>query len=365
MSIEGPTVISVPPRELADVVIPGSVFDVGHLLRSNLSRELRVAIELVAAIDGGGGSAPTLRCIARPEIFTHGASLAWLMTQIKGVTDHVCLSDGTALKLVPGLRNHLFTYGLQSLRRFLDFKQLTRRAPQLLGQFQSQINSFHRVVIDGVAFEPAPWILNRHEVSSSEPVWFHGFYLNPHCLEDSAELMLGWGTLDPPSLAEFTEIRYVPLTDCAVHDEEFQQHVAEMIARAYFQANVCLLMRLSEGETDITARMRSALAGIRGARRPIPQTRANNVFFVSGDIGDDVLLQLAPRVGWWVHHSVDHWRHSSSVYAASKDITVFLDRHWMRVPDAGRKLLTDAFGQAPRFVLAARSLDADGFPEDP
>ncbi len=365
MYTEGPTVISVPARELADLAVPGSVFEIGFLRRSKLSPELRIAIELIAAIDSGPGAASSLRCIARPEIFTHGASLAWLMKQIDGVTDHISLSDGTALKLIPGLRNHVFTFGLQSHRGFLDFKKLTRRAPELLGQFQSQINSFHRVVIDGLAFEPAPWLLNRREISSSEPVWFHEFYLNPHSLEDSAELMLGWGTLDPPSLAHFTAIRYVPLTDCAVSDEQFQQHLADFIAETYFDKSVCLLMRLPSGQSDLTARMRSALAGIRGARRSIAQTRAANILFASGDLGDDVLLQLAPRLTWWLHHSFDHWRHASSVYRASDGITVFLDRQWTRVSDAGRKLLTDAFGQVPRFALSARSLDVDGFPENP
>jgi hypothetical protein len=177
--------------------------------------------------------------------------------------------------------------------------------------------------------------------------------------------MLGWGTLDPPSLAQFTKIRYVPLTDCAVHDEQFEQHVADIIAKTYFEPSVCLLIRLPSVETDLTERMRSVLAGIRGAHRHIPQTRATNIFFTSGDIGDDVLLQLAPRLSWWLHNSFDHWRHALSVYQGSEDITVFLDRQWTQVSDAGRKLLTEAFGQAPRFVLPARSLDVDGFPENP
>jgi hypothetical protein len=177
--------------------------------------------------------------------------------------------------------------------------------------------------------------------------------------------MLGWGTLDPPSLAQFTEIRYVPLTDCAVYDEQFQHHVADIIAKAYFDPSVCVMMRLPSGQLDLPARMRSALAGIRGASWPIPQTRAANIFFASGDLGDDVLLQLAPRLGWWIHHSFDHWRHAARVYQTSRDITVFLDPQLTRLSDAGRKLLTEAFGQAPRLVLSARSLDVDGFPETP
>jgi len=360
---QGPTVISVPARELANVAVPGSVFEIGILRGSTISPELRVAIELIAAIDSNHSVSSSVRCIARPEIFTHGASLDWLMTQIEGVTDHIALSDGTALKLIPGLRNHLFTYGLQSHRRFIDFKKLTRRAPELLGQFHSQINSFHRVSIDGLAFEPAPWLLNRHEFSVSEPVWFHDLYLNPHSLENSAELMLGWGTLDTPSFEAFSKIRYVPLTDCAARDEQFQHIVAELIATTYFEPGVCLLMRLPLATSDLTERMRLALGGIRGAHRSIPQTRANNVFFTSGDLGDDVLSELAPRLSLLLHHSFDHWRHPKSVYEASEEIAVFLDRQWTRVSDAAKKLLTEAFGQSPQFILSARSLDVDGFPE--
>jgi hypothetical protein len=175
--------------------------------------------------------------------------------------------------------------------------------------------------------------------------------------------MLGWGTLDTPSLEGFSKIRYVPLTDCATRDEQFQHIVADLIAETYFEPGLCLLMRLPSAESDLTEKMRLALGGIRGAHRNIPQTRASNIFFTSGDLGDDVLTELAPRLSLLLHHSFDHWRHPKSIYEASKEIAVFLDRQWIRVSDAARKLLTEAFGQPPQFILPARSLDVDGFPE--
>ncbi len=363
MLLKGPLVISVPARELADLDLPGSVFGIDVLRGAKISSELRVAVELVAAFDFDRGASPHVRCIARPEMFTHGPSLAWLMQRLAGVSEHICFSDGTALKLVPGLKNHLFAYGLQGHKRFTDFKKLTRRAPELLGQFKTQINSFHRVARDGFAFEPSPWLLSPPEAGGSEPAWFHEFYLNPHSLEDSAERMLGWGTLDPPSLIDYSTIRYVPLTECAVYDEQFQQLLADIIVDTYFDPTACLLMRLPPTGTEITDTMRLALTGIRGAQRHVPQTRAENIFFLSGDADSRVLADLGPRLSWVLHHSFDFWRHPVSAYAASEEIIVFLDRQWTRASDAAKKLLAKAFGQAPLFQFPARSLDVDGFPE--
>jgi hypothetical protein len=361
--LEGPLVISVPARELANLNVPGSVFDIGVLRGAKISSELQVGIELIAAFDFESGASPNVRCIARPEIFTHGASLASLMKRLEGVREHICFTDGTALKLVPGLRNHLFAYGLQAHQRFVDFKKLTRRAPELLGQFNTQINSFHRVARDGVAFEPSPWLLSNANGGSEAPAWFHEFYLNPHSVEDSAERMLGWGTLDPPSFAEYAKIQYVPLTECAAYDEQFQQLLADIIVKTYFDPTACLLMRLPPVGTEITDTMRVMLTGIRGAHRRLPQTRAGNIFFLSGDIDSGILAELGSRLSWCVHHSVDFWRHPVSAYAASAQIIVFLDRQWTRASEAAKNLLAQAFGQAPLFQFPARSLDVDGFPE--
>ncbi len=167
MASEGSVVLSVPPHEIAEVAVPGSIFELSVLLRSVLSPELRLAVELIAvhAVSRRGTTYPSLgtailslgtaiRCVARPEIFAHGPPLDWLMSRLEGVTDHYSLSDGTSLKLIPTVRNHLFTYGLQSHRRHVDFRKLLRRAPEMLGQFASQVNTCHRVALEGVVSEP-------------------------------------------------------------------------------------------------------------------------------------------------------------------------------------------------------------------
>lgn len=147
-------VISVPARDLAAIAIPGSIFDTALLANPLLPADLRLAVDTVKSLSGG--AAAPLFCVARPEMFTHGRALSWLREKIGGATDHICLSDGESAKLIPELRNHLFTYGLHSHRRAQEFKRLLRRAPELLEQFDSQVNSFHRVGTDSLAVEPAP-----------------------------------------------------------------------------------------------------------------------------------------------------------------------------------------------------------------
>ena len=164
-------VLSVPARGLALADVPGSVFDAEALLAMPLAPDLRRAVGLALRAHGGAGV--PVRCVVRPEIFTHGRSLAWLKEKLGPVTDHLNLSDGTAVKLIPGLRNHMFTYGLHAQGHAQEFKKLLRRAPELLGQIQSQVNSFHRVVTQGMAVEPKATLLSA---AAPEPAAMLGTY---------------------------------------------------------------------------------------------------------------------------------------------------------------------------------------------
>jgi len=298
-------VISVPARELAKVPIPGSVFDVAVLHEaSSVSPDLRLAVELISTAFLGEGRKEPLRCVARPEIFTHGPALHWLRRSLGPVTEHISLSDGTSIKLIPQLRNHLFTYGLQSHQRHVDFKKLLRRAPELLAQCQSQVNSFHRFSsAQGLASEPTPTLVLRPLPAAATAVWSYGFYLNPHSLEDSAERMLNWGELEEPPITDFEKITYIPLTESAAKDANFQRMVAELVASTYFDRGKCLVLRLPTLGCDVTDCMRLALEGIRDSRLHLPQVRANNIFFLSGDLSEELLAKTASRVSLVLHET--------------------------------------------------------------
>ena len=344
-------VISLPARELARLTISASVFDMTVVSRAPLSADLRVAVELICSAYCGAGDAP-IRCVARPEMFTHGASLAWLKQKLGPINEHIALSDGSAVKLLPEFRNHVFTYGLQSQRRNNEFKILMRRAPELLGQCTSQINSFHRVASHGLASEPTPSLLMFPAPKPVDTVWFYGFYLNPHSLDDSAERMLNWGDLEGPPLADFKEITYVPLTECAVKDASFQRMLAEMIVSIYFDRRKCLLIRLPLPGFELTERMRIALEGIRGAAAHLPQARSKNIFLLGDDISEASLQHIGPRLVFILHQTFEFWRYSRAVYTNAEEVIVHLDAEWKRPSESARKFLNQAFGQPPRFVTA-------------
>jgi hypothetical protein len=350
MSAPNAVVISLPARELAKFDIPSSVFDLTPALRSAMAPDLRRALELVCQEYGGGVQAP-IRCVARPEMFTHGASLGWLKEKLGASPEHISLSDGSAVKLLPTFRNHVFTYGLQSQRRNLEFKSLMRRAPEILGQCESQINSYHRVASQGLAAEPTPNLLMSAEPAASDSPWFYGFYLNPHSVEDSTERMLSWGDLEGPRLADFREITYIPLTECAARDVSFQRMLAELMVSIYFDKRKCLLIRLPLPGLELTERLRIALEGIRGAAAHLPQARSKNIFLLADDMPDAALEQIDSRLKVILHQTFEFWRYSRATYA-NADVTVHLDADWKKVSEAAKKLLAEAFGQPPRFVIA-------------
>jgi len=354
-----PLVISVPARELVLVPIPGSVFETSVFNGAFISAELRLALELVATAYREAGGAGPVRCVARPEIFTHGPALHWLKRALGAVSQHVCLSDGTSIKLIPGFRNHLFTYGLYSHQRFVDFKKLLRRAPELLAQCHSQVNSFHRIDHQGLASEPIISLMQRTAPLSAASGWYFGFYLNPDSLEDSAEHMLNWGELQEPSLTDFEKVTYIPLTEAAAHDVNFQRVVAEMIAPAYFDPTHCLFIRLPPLGSDLTDRMRLALDGIRRCRLHIPRVRSRNIFFSSGDLPEDFLASVGSRLSLLLHQSFEFWRYTKPLYQQAREVVVFLDRQWKDPSESAQKLYLAGFGRAPRFMLSVHAPDGE------
>src|SRR5579862_8407822 len=108
--------VSLPARELAKVELAGSVFSVDALDGEPISEALRFAIDLLRmATEDAGGS---LRFIARPEMFTHGETVAWLRAELGSARNHVCISDASCIRVIPGFQNHVFFYGLGQKSHF-------------------------------------------------------------------------------------------------------------------------------------------------------------------------------------------------------------------------------------------------------
>ena len=70
------------------------------VLAGRLSADLRTALLLILRVYYP--SRVPVRVVARPEIFTHGDAERWLRARLDNVTQHLCISDGTTIKLLPG-----------------------------------------------------------------------------------------------------------------------------------------------------------------------------------------------------------------------------------------------------------------------
>ena len=346
-------VLSVPATAFLAGPLPGSVFKLSELKKIPVAPDLQLALDVVAARCPRGG-ADTL-CVARPELFTHGPSLAWLGEKIGAATDHLCLSDGHTLKLIPDLRNHVFTYGLQSRDNRDAFRRLMRWAPELLGQVEVQINSFHRVsnAAAGVS-EPFPQALLAAEPTPVGMVWRYGFYLNPHSAIDSCNQSLSWGELASAAWPEFERYTYLTLTDGALQQAGFVRMVAARIERAYFEPGECLLLRLPAGAQEVSGRLTTALEAILDTGVRLPRTKARNIVWLSGDVPEALLKSWGPRLAFVLHQSSDFWRFTRSVYAEAGGILLYLDKEWQTPSETAAGFVTSAFGRAVELQISAR-----------
>ena len=109
MPFESGLLVSLPALELRNIALTASLFDRGALIGSRLSDPLQAAI---ATLDEAQAAKAPLLFVARPEMFTDGATLDWLTARCGGIVDHLDISDGFTIKLLPGFRNHVFFYGL-------------------------------------------------------------------------------------------------------------------------------------------------------------------------------------------------------------------------------------------------------------
>jgi hypothetical protein len=323
MFIGSALLISLPGKEIVGIGLSGSVVEPEEVLASAVSLELRSAIEIVRS--EALKKNIQVKCIARPELFTHGVSERWLRTQIACNSQHLCLSDGTTLHHLPGVPTHVFFYHLSLQDNMLALHRLSRRAPELMLQVQSQVNS-HFVLGDGVhRVRPVSLFLSRatrleHPQSTLLP-----FFLNRNSAEDSANRIEQEGPIDFEGLTAFKEMLYVPLTETAMAEGTFARTVAALIVQAYFDLAILLVLRLPpnrDGENALARRIAAILPALRDSGIVIPRAPSSNIIFATHDLEEDhqLLRRVSPHV--LVHESFDFWHHTFSFYAQAARVTV-------------------------------------------
>lgn len=325
--MSGSLLISVPVTELQVLPPCGSVFDARRLLGAQISTALYRALNLV--FQRLAPSFSKVLCVARPEMFTHGGSVAWLQARIEGALDHLCLSDGHVLKTLPGLRNHMFVYGLEDQTANVSFRTLLRRAPEQLDAFEAQLNSSHVSKQRGDGRMPHPRTLGvEHPIPTRGMISYHPFYLNRHSHEDSAERMLAWGSHDLPHMNEYQRVVIAPCTDAALHDENFCRALGRLVADAAYGKGFGVVLRLpnlDRPEAPTTVRMARLLTGLGRSQVSIPRVRMTQVILTT-DLDEPVLAAMGVPYELLFHDTFSFWSQTQNFYAKATEIHVYLSR---------------------------------------
>lgn len=304
----------MPPKELASFTIPGTIFSADALADTVLKPELSDALSLI--IEAFSPTQVPL-CIVRPEIYTHGASRSVLDQRLASVTDHICLSDGRAAKIIPGIRNHLFTYGLGRQSELIAFERLGGWAAELFCQYETQINSAHRFSVGGEYVSPKTQLVQPKNTRKNKLLDFCPFYFGNGPFEQSVSRMIESKLDVSPYLPDYQRITYVPLTETALFDHFFCKTLGQLLLNVYFDSSHCIILRLPfvNEDSEITqARLVAVLAGLNDAGIKFPRCLASNIYFTQKDPPEIFFGSIISRLDLMAHESWEFWEYSDAFY---------------------------------------------------
>jgi len=339
----GKSVISIPAQSLPEGDVPGSLFDAKLLEQMLIPDELRRAVMLVSRL------LDEPLCLVRPEMFTHGASRRWLDNKLQGVRHHVCISDGGAIKVISGLNNHLFLYGLGRHKRHAALRNISRWAPELFAGLKSQINTFHGVWVKGRFLQPPTQLLLPETAVPGVNPDFYEFYLHRPASDEGAKFIVDSGEVAAPSLAEFKEVIYVPLTESNALNEDFTRLVASVVAAAYFNPHQVVVIRLpnlSDTLAGIVQRVAVAVNALHNADVAMPRVPAKNVLLASHDLPESFFAGHEGRVSMIFDETFDYWQYTKKFYALIKTVRFLFggdERALQRLVQG----MTEVFGRLP------------------
>ena len=328
-----PLIVSVPAGELAGCEIPAAVFPVEHLLAGAISEPLRCALGVLKQMLAKKYSA--LWCVARPEMFVEAATLGWLKERMGGATDHICLTDGHAVKAIPGMRNRLFFYAGEWVSSVDNFRKCLLRAPEQLSQFYGTINDQGAIFAEFPEHALDPEILLATVAAEKSGLgWCFPLYINPHSHEDSANRMLARGDHSASVDIESREagLELVLCTEAALQDLNFCRAIAGKINEAAFSAARRLVIQLPELEPSRNGnieRMMVLLAGLARSGVAIPRAYLSGVQLVShlSVIALENTEAKKGKGGYYltIPQSLSTWRHARGLFSSAKSVTCHID----------------------------------------
>jgi len=302
-------VVSLPSREMRAMILPGALFQIADLAGQPLSGTLRAALRLLDETCRDAGQ--RLLLIARPEIFIHGDSRAWLMQQLDGIGHHLNLSDGSTIQLVAGLRNHLFFYNPGLCRNMTAFERFVGRAPEVPAQIGMQINTAFTFSIGQSLYAPQPLLLQTKNLFPPGEAEYRIFYLNPNSVADSIARIEAAPRITAEYVNGFTDITYIPFTDTAASDASFCRLVVKHILAAGQLPKGMLILGapLAQEKRDTFSEMMSVLlAGLIRCGAVLPRAALPNVLITSSLLDEDVFARADRRCRLVMHETFEFWR---------------------------------------------------------
>jgi hypothetical protein len=307
--------VSLPAEELRGMTPSASLFAPSELDRHPLSNELRWVLQ--AATQACMAKKVRMLVVARPEIFTHGESLRWLQDQLMGIKDHLCVSDGTAVRPIRGMRNHLFLYRQASHVHAAAFERLIGWVPELLDSIHSQVNSCISVRCGRRAIAPPTLLLQADIQITGESQLL---VLRHHVdLKVSAKR-----TSEAPPKGLFPKLQkliYAPLTESAYRNIDFMGKLAAAIRASQRATAAGVLMGLPDSTVGqlLESRVHAALAALRaaGINKAI---KPGSVMFATGDLWPTRLAAPGRVVDLLAHTSYPFWRHPKEYYVGFRNL---------------------------------------------
>ncbi len=353
--LKGPgLVVSLPARELTQFVPSSSLFDLTELRNVPLSHELRAAVEL--ARQTCARNKVRLLLIARPEIFTHGVSLEWLRRQLGGIEDHLCISDGTAVRPIPQLRNHLFLYRLGNVHNATAFQRLCRCAPELMGTMHSQVNTCLSFRVGRKMVSPPTILLQVDATPSTQVSPKYYAHIHHASIETSIERILRAEARLTAKACNFEHLTYVPMTEAASKDQAFARKVAEAIAKTYSKPSCGVVLRMPRLHTaaPVEERLKAALEVVRVDGLKHPRAPSPSVLFVTEDPPSDYLYGVGGALDLLMHSSFEFWSHPVGYYAPFRKLHVI----GSQVPGSNRIALNALLNSALGREIELRSVSS-------
>lgn len=311
--------LSLPAAELQHVGLPGAVFPARQLDALPVSTRLRQAVRLVEM------HCEELICVARPEMHAHGAARAWLAHRLDDVHEHVGISDGSAVKLIPGLRNHVFFHALDLHAGFSALQRLLRRTPEACRSLDSQINSAFTTVRSDQGRMPVPQLLlpTTPRLGQQDMPALLPLYLDPSSIEASVHHLLRHPARLPP-LDDFARIVYAPLSQTALCTPRGRRVIKHLIRNACLDSRKCLLLRLpridSRNDEDTSAALIWSLTTLHELNLPLPTRPLDNILLCGGDLPEALLHEHADKIELRIDTTFPFWQYSAALYRRLRHI---------------------------------------------